>query len=280
MRQYLFLIVALTASLAAKAQQHKETINKEIVFPESTDAVLIIENIFGNIDVQGYSGNKVVLTIENEFSADTKEELVEAMQKVFLALETRNDTVDIFLDGICGCHRNKNINQNWNLCDFDFRYDFKVKVPSRANINVSTVNDGEITIENVTGEVVARNVNGGITEKNVSGPTNVHAINGNVDVRYAKNPVKKSTYYSLNGDVNIYYNTSLSADMHFKSFQGDMYTDFDISEWLPPILTSSTSKNKRGTSFRIENKTAVRIGKGGVILEFETFNGDVYIRKI
>lgn len=280
MKHFILILTALIISIAPHAQQHKETINKEITFPVSEDAVLIVENIFGDIEVQGYTGDKVILTIESEFNAGTKEELKEALKKVFLAFETRNDTVDVFLDGICGCHRNKNKNYNRDQCDFDFTYNFKVSVPARANINVSTVNDGEVRVENISGEVVAKNVNGGITEINISGPTNVHTINGNVEVRHAKNPSKKSKYYSLNGDVNIYYKASLSADMHFKSFQGDMFTDFPISKWLTPVLISTSSKNKRGTSYRIKSKTAVRIGNGGVILEFETFNGNVYVRKI
>lgn len=280
MKNLNLILFAITISFATHAQQHKETIKKEINFPESEDAVLIVENIFGDIEVQGYSGDKVILTIESEFNADTKEELEQAMKNVFLSFEIRDDTVDVFLDGICGCHRNNNRNYNWDQCDFNFRYDFKVRVPTRANINVSTVNDGEVRVESISGEVVARNVNGGITENNISGPTNVHTVNGDVEVRHARNPSKKSKYYSLNGDVNIFYDSSLSAEMHFKSFQGDMFTDFAISEWLAPALTLNSSKNKSGTSYRIESKTAVKVGKGGVILEFETFNGDVYVRKI
>ncbi|NQU87515.1 MAG: hypothetical protein HQ541_17315 [Mariniphaga sp.] len=280
MKQFFIIVIALIVSFAVNAQQHKETIKKEIIFPESADAVLVIENIFGDIQVEGYSGDRVVLEIDNEFNADTEKELEEAMKKVFLAFETRDDTIDVFLDGICGCHHNKSRNYNWNQCEFEFRYDFKVKVPIRANINISTVNDGVVYIENISGKVAASNVNGGITVENISGPANVHAINGEVVVRHAKNPSGKSKYYSLNGDVNVYYHSNLSADMRFKSFQGDMFTNFDISEWLAPVIKTTQSKNKNGTSYRIENKTAVRIGKGGVILDFETFNGDVYVRKI
>ncbi|MBN1821624.1 MAG: hypothetical protein JXR31_01540 [Prolixibacteraceae bacterium] len=280
MKKLILIIIVFVASTAAYAQHHEETIKKEIEFPQSAEAVIIIENIFGDIEIEGYSGDKVVLSIENEFNADTKAELEEAMKKVYLAFETRKDTVDIFLDGICGCHREKQRNYNWNQCDFEFRYDFKVKVPVRANINVSTVNNGKVEVENISGEVVARNVNGGITVTGISGPADIHTINGDVEVRYAKNPSEKSSYYSLNGDVNVYYSPNLSADMRFKSFQGDMFTNFDVAEWLAPVLKSTNTKNKNGTSYRIENKTAVRIGKGGVILNFETFNGNVYVRKI
>ena len=280
MKHITIVLMAIMVSLAAKGQHHEETVKKEIVFPEGKNAVLIVENIFGDIQVDGYSGDRVILEIETEFNADTQKELEEAMKKVYLAFETRADTVDVFLDGICGCHREKSRNYNWNQCDFHFRHDFKVKVPARANIKVSTVNDGEVEVQNISGEVVARNVNGGITVEGISGPADIHTINGEVEVRYAKNPSEKSSYYSLNGDVNVYYDAGLSADMQFKSFQGDMFTNFDVSEWLAPVIKTSKSKSKNRAHYRIENKTAVRIGKGGVILDFETFNGDVYVRKI
>lgn len=266
--------------ISAGAQEHKETIAKEITLPESKNAVLVVENIFGNIEVEGYSGKNIIFEIKSEFKAGSEKELSEAMEKVFLAFETRSDTVDVFPDGLCGCHRNKYNNNNWKQCDFKFRYDFKIKVPESVNINVSTINDGEVKIRNISGEVVARNINGGIIVDEISGMANIHTINGNVDVRYSGNPNQDSKYYSLNGDVNVYYFPELSADLSFKSFQGDMFTNFNIAEKLPPLIVQSKSKNNKSTTYRIENRTAVRVGKGGVKLDFETFNGDVFIRKI
>jgi DUF4097 and DUF4098 domain-containing protein YvlB len=279
--KFIFTIILATfICCTVYPQQHKETIKKEIDFPEGKNAVLVIENISGKIEIEGYSGDKVSIEIYNEFFADSKEELEEAMKKVYLSFETRKDTVDIFLDGVCGCNRDRHRNNNWERCDFDYRYDFKVKVPVRANLRLSTVNKGDVKVKNVSGEVFARNVNGGIFVENISGATDVHTINGDVEIRYSKNPDKHSKYYSLNGDVNVYYFPNLSADMYFKSFQGDMFTNFEIAERLPPVKLSTKTKNGKGTTYKIENKSAVRIGKGGVLLDFETFNGDVYVRKI
>lgn len=282
MRKLTVIIFSLFMVISALGQEHKETIRKTIPLPESKEAVLVVENIFGKIDVEGYNGDTVLLEIESQINADSKEKLEDAMKKVFLSFETRNDTVDVFVNGICGCrqdHRRRNF--DWDdQCDFKYRYDFKVKVPSRANLKISTVTDGEVTIHHISGAVVARNVNGGITIEDVTGPTDVNCINGDVEIKYAKNPVQNSKYYSLNGDVNIYYNPGLSADLSFKSFQGEMFTAFDIAEWLPPIKVSTHSKNGAATTYRIENISAVRIGKGGVKLDFETFNGNVFVRKI
>ncbi len=279
-RYFLTVILNLAITLTLTAKPYQETIKKEIPFPDSDDAVLILENIFGRIEVEGYDGDKIIFEINEEYNTDSKEEFEEVKRKVYLTFNTYGDTVDVFTDGVCGCHQDKYRNRLREKCNYDYRFDFKVKVPMRANIRVSTVNDGDVKISGITGEVVAENVNGGIFIDGISGSVDVHTINGDVEVRYTKNPDKYSKYYTLNGNVNVYYHQGLSADLRFKSFQGDLYTNFDISEKLPPVRLAPTIKSRNGTTYKIEDRTAVRIGKGGVLLDFETFNGDVFVRKI
>ena len=281
MKQLFTIVICGLCTMAVNAAAHKETIRKEMVLPESENAVLLLENVFGNIEVEGYSGKTVVFEIQSQISADTDAELKEAMEKVFLTFETCGDTVAVFTDGLCGCSRkNRPRNFDRNECDIKFKYDFKIKVPQRANINVSTINEGEVVVHSISGEVVANNINGGITVSEISGRANIHTINGKVDVKYAKNPGQDSKYYSLNGSVNVYYSPELSADVSFKSFTGDLYSNFTVAENLPPAITKSADKSRQPAIYRIEKKTVVRIGKGGVKLDFETFNGDVFIRKI
>ena len=281
MKKLTVVFIGLFIVASSYGQEHKETIRKKIPLPKSAEAILVVENIFGKIDVEGYNGDTVLFEIESLISADSQKELEEAMKKVYLSFETREDTVDAFVNGICGCRQNQRGHFDWeNQCNFKYKYDFKVKVPSRANLKISTVTDGEVTIHQISGSVTARNVNGGITIGEVSGPTDVNCINGDVEIKYTKNPVQNSKYYSLNGDVNIFYIPGLSADVSFKTFQGNMFTSFDIAEWLPPVKVSTSSKDGNVTTYRIENINAVRIGKGGVKLDFETFNGNVFVRKI
>ncbi len=280
MKTLIAIIFGIIVSVNLFAQQHHETIKKTIPLPVGENAVLVIENIFGNVEVEGYSGTDVLFEVESKFSADTEEELEQAMKKVYLSFQTRHDTLDVFVDGICGCHRERKWNFNWNDCDIEYRYDFKVKVPFRTNLCASTVTNGIVDIKNIQGKIVAENVNGSINIDKITGPVDVNSINGNIDVTYTQSPSKSSKYYSLNGIVNIYYPSDLSADMNFKSFQGEMYTNFEVSEWLPPIILSTQLKDKNKTKYKIENKSSFRIGKGGITIDFETFNSDVFVRKI
>ena len=281
MRYLLTTFIGLAIAWTATAESYHETVRKTIPLPEGNDAVLILENISGRMVVESYEGEQVELEINEEYNTDSKEELAEIKRKIYMTFNTHGDTVDVFTDGVCGCARNNRYrNSHWEKCNYDYRFDFKVRVPARANLLVSTINNGDINISGVSGRIVARNVNGGIFIDRISGPADIHTINGNVEVRYAKNPDKHSKYYSLNGNVNVYFHPGLSADLHFKSFQGDLYTNFDITENLPPARLTTTTKGHNGTTYRIEDRTAVRIGNGGTLLDFETFNGDVFVRKI
>jgi len=55
---------------------------------------------------------------------------------------------------------------------------FEIEVPSRTNLKLSTVNSGEILVENVEGELEVGNTNGGITLNGVAGAVTAGTVNG------------------------------------------------------------------------------------------------------
>src|SRR5690606_21703687 len=130
-------------------------------------------------------------------------------------------------------------NYNWNDCgkncmeNFSYTLDFIVKVPAGINVMVSTINEGEISVENGKGIVRARNINGSIKLKNLMREAEASTINGDVDVEYAKNPAKDCRFYSLNGDIHASFQKGLAANFSFESFSGEFYTNLEPLESLP-----------------------------------------------
>ena len=283
----IILMLTLIASTALKGwtQTFTETINKELTFKtKNNNNTLLIDNVSGDIVIEGYSGENVIIEVKKKLSARTDRLLNQAKSDLKLAIEETNDSIIIYIDGLCNCNcggRYGNRRYNWNNCDNNYRYyfDFHVKVPERTNLELYTVNNGDIKVSNVNGEVGAKNVNGGIFLTGLTNGTEAHTINGDVEIKYKKNPTVGSRYYTLNGDLNVYYLPDLSADMSFKSYNGKFYTSFDISERLAAKLSKSERGNGKGITYKIEERTAVRVGNGGVALDFETFNGDIFIRK-
>ncbi|UOQ70693.1 hypothetical protein [Hymenobacter cellulosilyticus] len=53
-----------------------------------------------------------------------------------------------------------------------------VKVPQRFSLQLKTVNEGDIVVENVSGELELSNVNGAVIMRQVSGSAVANTVNG------------------------------------------------------------------------------------------------------
>ncbi len=64
--------------------------------------------------------------------------------------------------------------------------------------------------------------------------------------------------------------------MGFQSFNGHLYTNIDGLEQLPAHVEKK--QKEKGTKYKI-NDNRFKIGAGGAFLDFETFNGNVYVKE-
>ncbi len=270
------------AQSVAQSPEHTEHVSKEFTLPGGAAAsTLVIYNINGFIKVEGTTGDKVSFEVDKKITAKDRQTLETGKQEFKLQFEQRGDTIMAYIAEPFDSRPNRN---NWRnredrRIEYDFTLDFTVKVPRDMNLRVSTVNRGNVTVNDVAGSLKVNNVNGAIALTNVRGATDVHTINGNVTVNYLENPPDKSSYYTLNGNITVNYPANLSADLQFKTFQGQFFTDFPEMEILPAQVTKNKEQKGDKTVYKLDKTTAIRIGKGGKNFRFETFNGNVYIKK-
>ncbi|MES2005216.1 MAG: DUF4097 family beta strand repeat-containing protein [Bacteroidota bacterium] len=155
-----------------------------------------------------------------------------------------------------------------------------IKVPqSEANLKLSTINDGDITVTNVSGELEINNTNGGVYLTNISGSVVASALNSSVVVTFKSiDPKAAMAFSTLNGNIDVTFPTSLKANVKLKSDRGEMFTDFDIEadKAQPKVERSSQSGMYR---VNIENWVYGKINTGGPELMMKTMNGNIYIRK-
>ncbi|SFD80650.1 hypothetical protein SAMN05216167_107126 [Spirosoma endophyticum] len=276
-------LVLSCAQSPATAQEFKEHVSKEFTVSKSASSALAIYNVNGFIKVEGYSGDKVVVEVDKSITAKTSQDLETGKKEFQLQFEQQGDSLVAYIaepfDSRPRRNRHNNNGGNDRDVDYDFTLNFTVKVPNRMNLTVSTVNRGNVSVKDVEGALKARNVNGAITLTNVKGTTDAHTINGNLDVNYVANPPENSSYYTLNGNINVSYPANLSADLQFKTFQGKFFTDYPNTEVLPVQVIKTTQKTGDGTVYKLNKNTAIRIGSGGKTFKFETFNGNIYIKK-
>jgi len=290
------LLLSMLVSQALLAQQFSEKITKEFTFEKpSADNALIIANINGDVKVVGYEGSKIMVEVTRSIFAKTDARLEKGKQELNLGVIDRADTIILYTQEGCNNFgyrlngRNKGWNNNgwgydWNCRDrdcrpqYDYKLDFTVKVPYALHLMVSTVNDGDVVIENVKGVVEANNVNGSIRLTNLVREAEASTINGDVDVTYSANPSKDCRFYSLNGDINALFPKGLGANVSFESFNGSFYTNIDQVEALP-VKVVKLDKEGDGIKYKV-NGNRYQVGKGGsAFLDFETFNGNVYLKE-
>lgn len=293
----IFLIIGLGITLTSvQAQTHTEKIVRELSFEKTApENALMIANINGDVKVVGYEGTKIQVEVTKTINGKTQTRLEEGKTAIQLGVIDEADSIVLYVDGTCstfskynsGKFKNgnrwmRNWGYSWSDCGknceekFEYTMDFVVKVPAGLNVMVSTVNDGEISVENVKGVVHASNINGGIKLKNLMRETDASTINGDVDIEYAKNPIKDCRFYSLNGDINAYFQKGLAANFSFESFNGDFYTDIEPLESLPVNVVAT--KNGESIKYKV-NGNRYKIRTGGPLLDFETFNGNVYLKE-
>ena len=266
----------------ADAREFKEHISKEFTLSgDAGKSTLFIYNISGFIKVEGYAGNKVLLEMDKTITADEDKTLETGKKEFRLAFDERTDTIMAYIAEPYDSrpHRSWHYNDDRQEIEYQYNVDFIVKVPFGMNLHISTVNDGIISVNNVSGNLHVNNVNEEISIKNAKGTTYAHTVNGDVSVSYLSNPAEESSYYTINGDIHVNYKPDLSADLQFKSMNGEFCTDFQEVERLPARVTKVQEKKGDGIVYKLNTITFVRFGKGGKIFKFETLNGNVYIKK-
>jgi len=284
------LLWLLCVPLLANAQTFTDKVVMELKFEKPTNAnnTLIVANINGSMKVQGYGGDKILIESERTIKAKTDARLEQGKKEMQLKQIDRLDTLIVYVGGGCNhfSYENKKHRNGWGYhsnCDdgdcnslYDYTFNFIVKVPKQINVEVSTVNEGNVIVENMKGTVKANNVNGAIKLTSLEGSASASTINGNVDIEYLRNPNKDCKYYSLNGDINAWFVKGLAANVSFKSFNGSLYTNVQNMEGLPALLEKKESEN--GIKLKVNNNR-YKIGNGGALQDFETFNGDVIVKE-
>lgn len=279
-------MVMSCAQSVAQSDEHTERIRKEFTLPNGAAAsTLVIYNINGFVKIEGAATDEVNFDVHKRLTAKTQDVLDAGKKEFKLVFEQTGDTIMAYIAEPFDSRPNRDVGRrnNWRDRDdrrieYDYTLDFTVKVPRAMNVRVSTVNRGDVTVRDVDGALRVRNVNGAIALTNVRGATDAHTINGNVDANYLASPPDASAYYTLNGNIRVNYPASLSADLQFKTFQGAFYTDFSDAEILPVQVVKTQENRGDKTVYKLNKTTAIRVGSGGKVLRFETFNGNVYIK--
>jgi hypothetical protein len=156
--------------------------------------------------------------------------------------------------------------------------DVVIQAPFNTTLELSSMNNGIITVENITGEVEVSNMNGPIKLSGISGTVVAHSMNGSVTVALKSvTPDKPMSFSTMNGDIDVTLPANVKAKVKMKSQSGEVYSDFDIQVDTAPQKIEEKDEGRYRISF--EKYIIGTINGGGPEYTFKTYHGDIIIRK-
>lgn len=242
---------------------------------------LILDNVLGSVEVTGYNGADLQVEATKTIEAESPERADAAKREVKLDMNQSGEVVRVFVDGPfrCHCDDGRGVNYRGERHDgYRVVYDFRIKAPFGTFLDLRTVTHGGITLNHTSGGFALSAVNSPIVLADVSGSGDVRTVNGGVKAAFVERPTGNCSFRSVNGALDVSFPPDLAADVRTKTFNGALYTDFDVSAL--PIAAASPERRNGKFIYRSRGVNGVRIGRGGPELNFDTLNGNIYIRKI
>jgi hypothetical protein len=261
-------VLVLLSGLASLMAQN-EQLTVPLTNPGKT-YTLKVNLINGSITVSSYSGSEIqidatVSAIPND--EETKQE-ENGMKRIAgakgyeITAEENNNVVDVHTNSFAN-------NVSLNL-----------KIPGQdVKLVLSTINDGDIVVENVKGELEVNNVNGAIKVVNHSGSVVATSINEAIIVNFtAVKAGAAMAFSSLTGNIDLTFPSDLKANLKLKSDMGDIFSDFDVA-----VEKSNSRVNRTAQSgmykLELEDWVYGKINGGGPEFMMKNMNGNIYIRK-
>jgi DUF4097 and DUF4098 domain-containing protein YvlB len=260
------MILAIAFAGATQAQSENK---QQMVVPLSSpgkSCKIKVHALNGSIKVTAYEGKDVVVEVESDKKEEGSSAGSGGMRRIGgggAEVTAKEDDNTVNIDA--GLSQVKMIS---------------VKVPTNtAELEVSTVNDGNIIVKDIGGQIEINNVNGWIKAEDVSGSVVANTVNGDVIVGFkAVNPQAAMAFSTLNGKVDVTFPATIKAKVKLKADQGDVFSDFDVT-----IEKQQPSAEKHNDShmykISIEDWVYGSINGGGPEIMMKTTNGSVYVRK-
>lgn len=265
----LIVIWILTGILAWSQESTREELNIPLSKP-GQPGKLECSLLNGSLTVTGYAGNEVQVVATQPMKKITVTEAEdsgrEGLKKISassfsLSAEEEENVVQISSD------------------NYRTAIDLVIRVPQKFDLEVGTVNQGNVVVENVDGTLEITNVNGNITITGVSGSVITNTVNGTVKVTMNRvAPDTPMSFVTFNGDVDVTLPSSIKASAKFKSGMGDIYTDFDMNFEAKKITVDNSAEE--GTyKVSVDEYLNGKVNGGGPEYYFKSSMGDIYFRK-
>ncbi len=247
-------------------------------FPVATATpTLVISNIWGDVRVSVGPVDEIWVKVSEHRRAPTQALFDRSLDVLPLTLSADDQGVSL----IVGKPHQRRQHDPCRGCQLDVQFD--VTIPAGSQIDVSTVNDGKVDVDGVTGLVSARNVNGPVRVSGAHQCGRVKSINGAVQLQLVQvlipAPGEGCELETINGNITLQLPADAGLDLAMELFNGSLRTEFEVESMA---MTPKVEKSRKGNRLRYEISQAggLRIGAGGANLFVKSLNGDIQINKL
>lgn len=244
-------ILLLIAGIA-RSQEYK------IPVQNVKDGRLILLNFPGDLPVEGYSGNDIVITaINGDFKVP---ERAKGLKPVFPG---GNDNSGI------GLNVEKSGNEITVSCILPITRsaEYRIRVPESYSVQIESGCEraSNITVRGLKNEIEIKACQG-INIADCTGPLVLSTIAGDIEIEYKTAPAEPVSVSSISGEVNLVMPSKTAAELELNTTTGSFYSDFDFSQ-------PKDMKRIAGA------KAEYALNGGGKKISITTVAGNVYIRK-
>jgi hypothetical protein len=269
-------LAASTRALATTSQprptEREQAVAADLIAVPLTDAtrpsLIEVSLVHGSISVRGSNRKDVLVTARPEPDRPRRRDAADAA-----GLRRIPQTSGLRISEESNRVRVSSANPNRAIS-------FEIEAPSRTNLKLTTVNGGEVLVENIDGELHISNTNGGITLNRVAGSVMAGTTNGNVRATIARVTAERDmAFTSFNGTVDVTLPPTTKANLRLRSDNGDVYSDFEM-QLVPSAPLVQETRSSKGRYRISRNRSIVgAINGGGPVFELRTFNSNVYVRR-
>ncbi len=220
-----FLSLLYTAAAFATDVQNDRTVLRIPIIDTTRPAEVQIDLGHGNAVVRGTDDSEAVYLHSSEpIPAERKDGLrVISSNRGGMNIRKHDHVVQIGLDNT--------LTKPAHL---------EIKVPRTASVIISSTRGGRVEVENVSGNVEVKSLSGEIALRDLSGAALIETANGRISATYASLPADKAlSFTSMNGEIDLRVPAGAKANVHFRTHNGNVLTDFEDTEFATQVESLS-----------------------------------------
>jgi len=272
------VFILLTFSVAFARTFSKTEVK---TFDISPNGKVLVENVNGNVKVESWDKNQVLVEVTKTVKADDQEDADEYFGKARVEINNGRDYLEIRTRYPYGESWSGFWHWLFHGGSMNPNVDYVMKVPSTIKLDAGSTN-GNLVIHSVVGEVKAHSTNGNVEVDSAIGGVDAYSTNGRLNLNNVGGAINGSTtngsitaaifdateflgmkLETTNGSIRVYCSENLNADVSAQTTNGGVRTEMPVT-----VQGEFGRKSFEG-----------KLNKGGASMYLRTTNGSIELDK-